>query len=379
MTHQKTEKDINWTNVSIIVGYHLALFVGMPLYLYSHSIHWSVWAFCAVVIATTGFGVTMGYHRYFSHRTYKAHPAVEFALLVLGTIATQGSVLRWSHDHRIHHAYCDSERDPYSIKKGFWHAHMGWLFERPIDFNPKVVSDLVANPWIMFQQRHYLSLMLASNFSVILLAGWLCSDFVGAFLVVGLFRMFYVHHCTWFINSLAHKWGQHSFSKEISAVDNYIVSILTFGEGYHNYHHAFANDFRNGIRWYHFDPSKWIIWGLSRIGLTHNLRKVSQYHIQKTIMGESRDESLEKVRKSGSPNGKELEEKVLSSHDGILAKLAAVHQSIEAYNKSRKDGESREQLSLLKGQIKQQRRELKVDCRQWDRLNREIGRLGAAA
>src|SRR5206468_2641426 len=143
--------------------------------------------------------------------------------------------------------------------------------------DPKVVPDLMKNRLVMFQDRFIGTWMILSNAIAFLLVGWLLNDFLGAFVISLWTRLFTLHHFTWFINSLAHTWGDKPFSQEQSAVDNYIISLLTFGEGYHNYHHTFANDYRNGIRWYHFDPTKWLIWSLHKLGLAFDLKRMNSF------------------------------------------------------------------------------------------------------
>src|SRR5205085_875743 len=145
--------------------------------------------------------------------------------------------------------------------------------------NNKLVTDLLQNPRVMFQHRFILPLMFGSNALVWFITGWLFHDFLGAFVITVGLRIFALHHFTWFINSLAHTWGDKPFCQEQTAVNNAVLSLLTFGEGYHNYHHVFAKDYRNGVRWFHFDPAKWLIWTLSKIGLTKDLRRIDKLTI----------------------------------------------------------------------------------------------------
>jgi stearoyl-CoA desaturase (delta-9 desaturase) len=211
----------------------------------------------------------VGYHRLFSHKTYSAHPLFETAILAASTLAFQWSAYAWSHDHRKHHTHVDTDKDPYSIKKGFWYAHILWLFDYDRTIDESLVEDLRKNPRVMFQHRHFLALTWTLNLALL---GITCLFLhpLTAFFYSFVLRVFCVHHSTWFINSLAHTWGSKTYARELSATDNAILALLTFGEGYHNYHHAFANDYRNGVRWWHFDPSKWIVWTASKLGLAKN-------------------------------------------------------------------------------------------------------------
>ena len=267
--------DYNWRPASMFVlGYHIVLLFMLPLYFYYCSASWAMWVTSIVLYFATGMSITGGYHRFYSHQTYKAHPLVEGLLLFFGSMACQGSALRWSYEHRIHHAYVDTDRDPYSIKKGFWFAHIFWIFQHPAPIENKVVSDLMRNRLVMFQHKYYPYLMFSTNIMAFLLVGWLLNDYLGAFVVSWWLRLFALHHSTWFINSLAHTWGARTFSSEQTAVDNFVISLLTFGEGYHNYHHEFQHDYRNGVKPWQIDPTKWIIWILSRVGLVSKLRRV---------------------------------------------------------------------------------------------------------
>jgi len=328
----------------------------------------------------TGLSVTAGYHRLYAHTTYKVHPAVEGVLLFFATMATQGSALRWAFDHRYHHAFVDTDRDPYSIKKGFWYAHFLWLFEKPKEIEKKVVADLLRNPRICFQHRFYGPLMLLTNIIAFLFVGWCCSDYLGAFLFAWLVRLFFLHHFTWFINSLAHTWGARTFCQELSAVDNYFISLLTFGEGYHNYHHTFAYDYRNGIRWYHFDPTKWLIWGLSRVGLAHQLKKNHQYFIEEKLVLDRKELLLEKIHSSLGDYKDVWEEKITKLTESVVEKLRQVRQLTEDYRNLKKEKEGKkEYLRALYGQIKTVRKGLKKESRHWMALSRYVMALSASS
>jgi len=326
-----------------------------------------------VLLYVTGLSVTAGYHRLYSHLTYKLNPVVEAILLFFSTMATQGSALRWSYDHRHHHAFVDTDRDPYSIKKGFWYAHFLWLLEKPKEIEDKVVSDLLKNPLLRFQHRYYGILMLVTNLSAFLLVGWWLNDYLGAFLFVWLVRLFFLHHFTWFINSLAHTWGSRDFCKELSAVDNYMISLLTFGEGYHNYHHTFAYDYRNGIRWYHFDPTKWLIWTLHKCGLAHQLKRVHHYRIKEKLLLDSKRMLLEKLEPL--PQKEDWEMKISSILDNVLTKLKQLRELMDRYRAAKKSKEMQEGLQALKLQIKELKKGLEEEYKRWSTLSQDISTL----
>lgn len=365
-------KEINWGPVIFLVAYQAALLVLLPFYFYYNTPSFAVGITAFILLFATGLSITGGYHRYYSHRSYKTNQYVEAVLLFLGAMSAQGSALRWSFDHRIHHAHVDTDEDPYSIKKGFWYAHCLWILEKPRSIDSKIVSDLLRNKLVMFQHNNYRAIMFGSNAFVALLFGWLFNDFLGAFaLIVGL-RMFALHHFTWFINSLAHMWGDKPFCQELSAVDNYFLSMLTFGEGYHNYHHTFANDYRNGIRWFHFDPTKWLIWTLNKLGLAHSLKRMDPMTIEKRIVIESKVLLLDQLKKTCTAKKDELEKAVQEMADQIVAKLAEFNQLKQEYLNRKKEQAAREIVKELRNEIRELKRSLRRDWRQWVALSKGI-------
>jgi len=320
----------------------------------------------------SGLSITAGYHRYYAHTTYKTVPVVEAILLFFGSMATQASALKWAFEHRLHHAFVDTDRDPYSVKDGFWYAHILWLFKKPAPVDNKVVSDLIRNPLVMFQNKYYIWCMLGSNFLMFLFVGWLLNDYLGAFVLSWWTRLFFLQHSTWCINSLAHYWGERSFSQEQSAVDNYIISLITFGEGYHNYHHTFANDYRNGIRWYHFDPTKWLIWGLSRLGLAHGLKQVSSYQIKERLITTHKQELLEKIQTSITSRQEELVAYVNTLSDQMIAKLREARKLVEEYTSSKQQENNPDRLKALKSEIKTVKKSLQMDWKRCRQLSRQL-------
>ncbi len=364
-------KGFNWPTGLFVIGYHTLLLAMLPIYLYNHSASWGMWAATIILYFATGMSITAGYHRYYSHQSYRAHPLVEGFLLFFGSMACQGSALRWSYEHRIHHAYVDTDRDPYSIKKGFWYAHIMWLFHKPSPIENKVVSDLLRNKFVMFQHNYYRWCMLATNVIATVFVGWLLNDYLGAFVLSFLVRLFFLHHSTWFINSLAHTWGAHTFSGEQTAVDNFLVSLVTFGEGYHNYHHTFANDYRNGIRWYHFDPTKWMIWTFNRLGLASGLKRVNEYHIKERMLSEKKSEALDALKSSLSARKDELGKTISNISDEIAAKLARARVQIETYYKHKKEHSlSKDEQRKHSREIRTLRKSIKEDWKQFIALHK---------
>lgn len=371
-------KNINWGPILFLITYHAILLVLLPIYLYSQAPSFSIAITSFILFILTGLSITGGYHRYYSHRTYRTNSAVEAVLLFFGSLAAQSSALRWSYEHRIHHAHVDTDEDPYSIKKGFWFAHCLWLMLPPRAIEQKVVADLLKNKLVMFQHRFNKALIIGTNILVTLFFGWMLNDYLGAFLFICLLRMFTLHHCTWFINSLAHTWGEKPFCQETSAVDNYFLSMLTFGEGYHNYHHTFANDYRNGVRWFHFDPTKWLIWSLSKFGLAHSLKKTDPVTIEKRMILESKDLMLDQIKKICHDRADELEKMVLEMSESIVAKIAQFNALKERYTQAKKDAPSRDLLQELRQELRAYKKTLRNDWREWMSIYDSIMQLEVA-
>jgi len=358
---------IHWTNTLFILGYHLFLLAVLPIYFANQALSGTLVGITIALVFASGLAVTAGYHRLYSHLTYKAHPVIEPFLLFFASMATEGSALQWSHDHRHHHAFVDTDKDPYSIKRGFLHAHVLWMFTRGRKIDPKVVSDLMRNKMIVFQHRYYGLCMLASNTLVFLFFGWLLNDYWSAFLFTWLVRMFLLHHTTWFINSLAHTWGSQKYSEEHSAVDNYILCLLTYGEGYHNYHHTFAHDYRNGIRWYHFDPTKWLIWTFSKLGLAKELKRTNDFRITRHLVSDHK-KRLTAALKNSLNFG--LEKKVYEISDRLLDRLNTLQSLYEKYKSI-----PRQEAHALRDQIRSTKKEWKNSWKEWKRVIKAVNQL----
>jgi stearoyl-CoA desaturase (delta-9 desaturase) len=266
--------------------------VGLPLLALLLVPAWGVyqgydgfqWLWALAFLYLNGLSITGGYHRLWSHNAYEAHPALKWFYALWGAGALQNSILVWSSDHRRHHRHVDNnDLDPYSAGRGLWFSHMGWMLRHHDSYDPDFsnAGDLERDPVVMFQHKHYVALTLLMNVGLPLLLGIWHGDIIGTLLLVGLLRLIVNHHVTFFINSLAHFWGSKPYSEGNSARDNGILAFLTYGEGYHNYHHIFQTDYRNGIRWWQWDPTKWLISACARIGLAKNLVRVPDFKIQR--------------------------------------------------------------------------------------------------
>ena len=274
------KKRYNWIMVFFLTIIPVVGVFGTGIYSYFNGI---IWQEVVMLIAgwwLAGMGITFGYHRLFAHRSFKVHPVIQFIAMLCGSAALQNNILKWSSDHRMHHKKLDTEEDPYSIKKGFFHAHMGWVLQaEPTKIQG--VHDLNKNRIVMFQYKHYWPLALGLSFGLPLLVGAVLGRPLGGLLWGGFLRVTLVHHFTFLINSLCHFSGKRPFEPESTARDSWWVAFITFGEGFHNFHHKFQWDYRNGIRWYDFDPGKWMIKFLSWFGLTSDLRQAEEYTILK--------------------------------------------------------------------------------------------------
>jgi stearoyl-CoA desaturase (delta-9 desaturase) len=246
----------------------------LTIYVYLEGFVWSDLAVFAFMYFATGLSITAGYHRYFAHKTFECHPIVQFLFLAFGAANFQNSVLNWASDHRYHHQYADREGDPYSVYRGFWWAHMGWMFfTYPVGRTYKNSADLKNNQLLMWQERHYLALATVTGFVLPTLIGACFGRPFGGFVWGGLLRMVIGHQVTFMINSVAHTVGHKTYAPQSTASDNPLLAIFTFGEGYHSYHHAHAGDYRIGHHWYDIDFGKWLIAALERTGLATKLRK----------------------------------------------------------------------------------------------------------
>ena len=263
--------------ISLILLPLLSLFC-LPLYIYNNGIVWQEPVMLFIGWFLAGTGITVGYHRLFAHRTFKAYPFIEWIYMFLGSAALQNTIINWCSDHRKHHKKLDTEEDPYSIKKGFIHAHIGWVVKKS-SRRIENVSDLKQKSSIKFQEKFYWVIALSLSFILPTIIGFLYERPIGGLIWGGILRVTLVHHFTFFINSFCHYIGKRNYDISTSARDSWIMALLTFGEGYHNYHHKFQWDYRNGIKWYNFDPSKWIIKFMSIFNIAYELRKAPNYKI----------------------------------------------------------------------------------------------------
>ncbi|MFL6193071.1 MAG: acyl-CoA desaturase [Thermoanaerobaculia bacterium] len=365
---------INWLNLVFLLGTLLVAAVGTPWYLVKVGLGWPEAATFLAIWLFVGLSVTAGYHRLFSHKTYQAAWPVRLFFLIFGAGALENSVLNWAADHRIHHSHVDEERDPYNITKGFWWAHIGWIFfENQNPPSPTVVRDLAEDPLVIWQDRYYKWIGLGVAVGIPLVVGLLTGRVLGCLLIGGVLRIVVSHHGTFFINSLCHMVGGRPYSTEHSARDSAVMAVLAFGEGYHNYHHSFPFDYRNGVKVWQFDPAKWMIWTLGKLGLARDLRRAPEAAVLKAkieVQFESAKERLQQV----VHDFREQNEQRL--HEAHTALQTALHELLALQRRRTAKTVEPEvehlphetRLGLTYHALEQALREWKKTLRQMDRL-----------
>ena len=323
----------NWVNIIFFAVTTLVGLVGTPLYIYKYGVTGSEIALLVFFVVVTPLSITTGYHRLFAHTTYKTNAVIRFLLLFFGAAAFEQSALQWSSQHRAHHRYVDTDLDPYSIKKGFFYAHMGWLIFWQHETDYDYVKDLVEDALIMHQHRYYLFWAIVAGIVMPLLLGALTGHLLAAFVLSVCLRLTVVYHLTFFINSICHIFGRSTYDIYATAKDNWFIAFLTFGEGYHNFHHRFSGDYRNGVRWYQWDPSKWLIALLGKTGLAWDLRRVSNFRIlEAQLAGENRRVTDWLARDDQSTEFLKLGEKIIQSqYDNLRQSLVTWEEAAKEY------------------------------------------------
>ena len=288
---------VEWVTSGFLIFTALLTVTAVPAYFYYFGWDWFLFSVFMFYYPATGLSITVGYHRLFSHKAFKAKWPVKLFVLLFGASAFENSALWWSSEHRKHHKHVDTDDDPYDISKGFFWAHMGWLMFKLKPESPmNNVQDLRKDKLVMWQDRwvhgiaFFMSFVLPTTIGLVYaLTTNLISPLAGAlggFLIPGVARVVLVQHATFCINSLCHMIGSRPYSTSHSARDSWVAAIFTMGEGYHNYHHEFQWDYRNWVKPWQLDPSKWIIWFLSKVGLTGDLKRVPTERI---LLAETRE------------------------------------------------------------------------------------------
>ena len=285
---EKPEWKLDILNASFLCGTPILAIIGAYWYTVNFGISFFEIGILFLMYIASGLSITAGYHRLFSHRSHSASWPLRLFYAVFGAAAFQNSAIKWCSDHRRHHLKTDTEEDPYTIMRGFFWAHMGWVMISEKEEKIEHVKDLQADPILVWQDKHifkigaFAGIIFPGLIGLLIIGGF--SGFLGGLIWGGLVRLVIVHHGTFLINSGAHYWGKQNYSTKNTSRDSPILSLLTFGEGYHNFHHTFQSDYRNGHRWYHWDPTKWWIKIFSFIKITNNLNKVPNWSIENAKM-----------------------------------------------------------------------------------------------
>jgi stearoyl-CoA desaturase (Delta-9 desaturase) len=254
-----------------------------------------------VMYALTLLGVTIGFHRYLTHRAFQTSKAVEYILAIVGSMAIEGPVVNWVADHRKHHAHTDEEGDPHSPHgfgpglrgtiKGLFHAHVGWLWEdHGIAERRKYARDLVEDRGMRIINLSF-GPLAALSLAIPFFAGWAIGgslrDGLTAFLWGGLVRVFFLHHVTWSINSICHFFGRRRFATTDQSTNVFWLALPSFGEAWHHNHHAFPRSAFHGLRWYQVDVAGLVILALEKLGLVWNVVRISPERQAQRISVES--------------------------------------------------------------------------------------------
>lgn len=266
-------RPIQWGTLILLAGIHVGGVVG-AFWLAFHF-DWRTLVFAIVLNFACSFAITAGYHRLFSHVSYSAPWPVRALWLIFGAASVQNSALVWCSRHRRHHSYCDTDEDPYDARRGFWWSHVAWVFHedpRADDFS--MSPDLQADPLVRWQHRLYLPLVFVFALGMPVAIASLWGDPWGGLFVAVFLRLVVQYHSTFAINSFAHMLGDKHWSDKGTARDSLVTAVITLGEGYHDFHHRFPVDYRNGVRPRDFDPTKWLIWTFSKLGLARGLKRM---------------------------------------------------------------------------------------------------------
>jgi stearoyl-CoA desaturase (Delta-9 desaturase) len=370
-------RQVIWLNLVFLLGTLLVALVGTPWYLIKVGLGWPEAITFLAIWLLVGLSVTAGYHRLFAHKTFQAAWPVRLGLLIFGAGALENSVLKWAADHRVHHAHVDHDRDPYNITKGFWWAHMGWIFFETEKIPQSVVRDLADDPLVLWQDRNYALIGLSVAVGIPLAVGLLTGHLIGCLLIGGVLRIVVSHHGTFFINSLCHMVGTRPYSREHSARDSPIMAVLAFGEGYHNYHHSFPFDYRNGVKVWQFDPAKWMIWTLARLGLARDLRRAPDAAILKAKIEVQFDHAKERLQKVVQDFRDQHEARL---HEAYASLQTALHDLLSLQRRQKpKAVEPDEEALPHETRLGLTYRALEEALEEWKRTVRQTKRLPVGA
>lgn len=365
---------IDWPTLLFLTITPAVAFILTPIHMAVNGVSWSLMALLIIYGGISNLSITAGYHRCLSHQSYTAGTWLKIAYLFFGASAFQGTALKWCTDHRRHHRFVDTEQDPYNINRGFFYAHMGWLFFKDTPETRGVYApDLAKDYWIDLQHRYYVPIAIVSGFGVPTLIGYMMGAPLGGLIFGGALRIVLTQQSTFLINSYCHYFGKQTYGQANSAKDSLFISFFTHGEGYHNFHHHFQADYRNGVRWYDWDPTKWFIRLASFLGLARGLRRVPS---EKILLAEIENQSRSLVDWGASADWVERLKLQVEESQRRWAQRKAEYQQFKATLKrssSEKIQEMRvryvrlrEEMRLARQEFQRARRQWKVTFRQYE-------------
>jgi stearoyl-CoA desaturase (delta-9 desaturase) len=375
-TEPSAAPKIRWDVAAVLFGTLTVAVTAVPWYGMAHGFEPLLWLGFSLFVIWNGMSITAGYHRLWSHKSYEAHFLVRLGFALGGALSIQNSIKVWTSNHRTHHRHTDDvEQDPYSARKGLWYSHIGWMLRdypaSKTDFAN--VKDLEKDPIVAWQHKYYWPLVIAMNVGLPLALGAMVGDAIGGLLLMGFLRLVICHHTTFFINSLAHFWGRQPYSDRNSAKDNALIALLTYGEGYHNYHHTFQWDYRNGIRWYHFDPSKWLIATLAKCRLASNLKVAAPELIEKSLAAMQHKLATAKLQSLQSRNAEKWLELLDDEYEHLVTKINEWSQVRQRWLELRRaDLRRRWDETDLANKLHEIEHELNLQRQQWRMLTQQF-------
>lgn len=367
-------KLIHWSNASFLLGTLFITLTAVPVYLWHYGLSAFHGVLFLIFFILTGLSISLGYHRLFSHRAFKASWPVRLLTLAFGAATFENSVLMWVADHRRHHKFVDHDEDPYNISKGFFHAHMGWiLFRYEEDTSLSYVDDLQQDRMVRWQHDYYKWVAIGMGFVLpavlgFLWGGWV--DALGAFLIAGVARTVFVQHMTFCINSLCHTLGRQPYSTKNTARDSGLMAWFTFGEGYHNFHHAFQHDYRNGVKAWQFDPTKWTIWLLHKIGLARQLKRIPPERIMLAEIAEQQRRLADHLDKV--PLAESLHSRIQAAQLRLQQAFQHWERLESEYSRAveKKLESSKEKIAELRREFQGARARFRMAIREWQDAHR---------
>jgi stearoyl-CoA desaturase (delta-9 desaturase) len=271
----------DWPTILSLGAFHLIALLGI------FFVSWPAFYVFLALYFLTASGITLGFHRYFTHRSFKTYKWIEYVFAIMGTLALQGSIAMWVAHHRIHHAHSDTDGDPHDANRGFWYSHILWLFFYDAKFDdPKVIKafskDIHRDPFLALLCRPAVFIGMQVALGIVL---WATLGF--EVMIWGIFvRLVAVYHATWFVNSATHKWGYKNYQLDKDLATNvWWVGVLALGEGWHNNHHAHPKLAKHGHKWWEFDITYVSIWLLRKLGLAWDVQLPSREAEAKPVSG----------------------------------------------------------------------------------------------